>query len=102
MTAGRRASLIAGLFMALVAFTLPAAGDVPDAAPFHPSPAFSLGGPLSDGLLGGTTLVCPLHDNAFDLRTGAPLTGNCPLRTYPVRATEDGRIMLERVAEPAE
>jgi nitrite reductase (NADH) small subunit len=51
-------------------------------------------GPLADGLLGGTLLVCPLHDRTFDLRTGEALTGECQLRTYPVRATEDGRIML--------
>ena len=55
------------------------------------------GGPLSDGLLGGATLVCPLHDIAFDLRTGESLTGHCRLRTYPVRTTEDGRLILESV-----
>ena len=27
-------------------------------------------GPLADGLLGGTTLMCPLHDRTFDLKTG--------------------------------
>jgi nitrite reductase (NADH) small subunit len=53
------------------------------------------GGPLSDGLLGGATLVCPLHDTTFDLRTGDSLTGDCRLRIYPVRATADGQIMLE-------
>ena len=26
-------------------------------------------GPLADGLLGGATIVCPLHDRTFDLRT---------------------------------
>ena len=55
------------------------------------------GGPLADGILGGTLLVCPLHDTTFDLRTGVSVTSNCRLRTYPVRAAEDGRIMLERV-----
>ncbi len=59
-------------------------------------------GPLADGLLGGTMLVCPLHDTTFDLRTGESTAGDCRLRTYPVRATEDGRIMLERVAVSAE
>ncbi len=55
-------------------------------------------GPLADGLLGGTLLVCPLHEKTFDLRTGASVTGDCAsLRTYPVRATADGRIMLESV-----
>jgi nitrite reductase (NADH) small subunit len=59
-------------------------------------------GPLADGLLGGTMLVCPLHDTTFDLRTGESTTSSCRLRTYPVRADEDGRIMLERIAVPAE
>ena len=51
-------------------------------------------GPLADGLLGGTLLVCPLHDTTFDLRTGASVNADCQLRTYPVRASEDGRILL--------
>jgi nitrite reductase (NADH) small subunit len=55
------------------------------------------GGPLSDGLLGGTLLVCPLHDKTFDLRTGEDVAGDCRLRTYPVRVEADGRIMLECV-----
>lgn len=58
-------------------------------------------GPLADGLLGGTMLVCPLHDTTFDLRTGESVAGGYKLRTYPVRAAEDGRIMLARVGEPA-
>jgi nitrite reductase (NADH) small subunit len=57
-------------------------------------------GPLADGLLGGTLLVCPLHDLTFDLRTGLSVAGDCRLRTYPVRAADDGRIMLAQA--PAE
>lgn len=60
------------------------------------------GGPLADGLLGGTLLVCPLHDTTFDLRTGESVAGNCRVQTYPVRAAEDGRIILEPVAVAAE
>ena len=59
-------------------------------------------GPLADGLLGGTLLVCPLHDTTFDLRTGGSTTSDCRLETYPVRADADGRIMLERIAVSAE
>lgn len=59
-------------------------------------------GPLADGLLGGTLLVCPLHDTTFELRTGAAVAGDYCLRTYPVRAAEDGRLMLGLVSEPAE
>ena len=51
-------------------------------------------GPLADGLLGGDTLVCPLHGWRFDLRTGAALYGECGLTTYPVRVTRDGELML--------
>jgi nitrite reductase (NADH) small subunit len=58
-------------------------------------------GPLADGLLGGTLLVCPLHERTFDLRTGVSVAGDCQVRTYPVREAEDGRIMLALVPEPA-
>ena len=53
-----------------------------------------LGGPLADGLVGGATLICPLHERSFDLRTGAGLGDSCSLKTYPVRATVDGAILL--------
>jgi nitrite reductase (NADH) small subunit len=52
------------------------------------------GGPLADGLLGGTTLICPLHSWTFDITTGAALMGSCGLATYPVRLSEDGQIVL--------
>jgi nitrite reductase (NADH) small subunit len=51
-------------------------------------------GPLADGLLGSNLLVCPLHERTYDLRTGEAVNADCRLRTYPVRAAEDGRIML--------
>ncbi|MEP6716927.1 MAG: Rieske (2Fe-2S) protein [Terriglobia bacterium] len=47
------------------------------------------GGPLADGLVGGTTLICPLHGWKFDLTTGAALFGECGLKTFPVRVDED-------------
>jgi nitrite reductase (NADH) small subunit len=52
------------------------------------------GGPLADGLIGGTTLICPLHSWKFDLATGEPLFGDCGIKTYPVRVDEAGRVML--------
>jgi nitrite reductase (NADH) small subunit len=52
------------------------------------------GGPLADGLLGGDTLICPLHSWKFDLTTGTPLMGNCSITTYAVRLTESGQILL--------
>ncbi len=46
------------------------------------------GGPLADGLVGGTTLICPLHAWKFDLTTGQALFGDCGLKTYPVRVDD--------------
>ena len=51
-------------------------------------------GPLADGLVGGTTVVCPLHDRIFDLATGAPIVGECSIQVYPVRVAQDGAILL--------
>jgi nitrite reductase (NADH) small subunit len=55
------------------------------------------GGPLADGLVGETTVVCPLHSSKFDLSSGKPLggpAGDCPIKTYPVRVDAQGRIVL--------
>ena len=52
------------------------------------------GGPLADGLVGGTTLICPLHAWKFDLTTGEALFGDCGIKTFPVRVDECGRIIL--------
>jgi nitrite reductase (NADH) small subunit len=51
-------------------------------------------GPLADGLVGGTTLICPLHSWKFDLATGEVLFGDCGIKTLPVRVDEAGRIIL--------
>ena len=53
------------------------------------------GGPLSDGLIGGTTLVCPLHSWKFDLKTGEALLGSCGLKTYPIRLDERKQVILD-------
>jgi nitrite reductase (NADH) small subunit len=52
------------------------------------------GGPLAEGLLGGSTLICPLHAWKFDLSTGAVVAGDCGIKTYPVRANDAGEIRL--------
>lgn len=52
-------------------------------------------GPLSDGLLGGTTLVCPLHEWTFDLTSGMALQGSCGIHVYPVRVEGAGDVVLE-------
>lgn len=52
-------------------------------------------GPLADGLLGGSTLVCPLHAWKFDLRTGRSEAGQCTLETYPARSSRSGQIVID-------
>lgn len=53
------------------------------------------GGPLADGLLGGGTLICPLHSLKFDLATGQALNGDCSLKVYPVRLSATGQLQIE-------
>ena len=56
-------------------------------------------GPLCDGLVGGTTLVCPLHDRTFDLKSGHGLSHpEMSLQTFPVRLASDGTIWLMAVS----
>ena len=53
------------------------------------------GGPLADGLVGGGTVVCPLHAHRFDLRNGNAVGRECPaLTTYPIEVTPEGRLLL--------
>ena len=52
------------------------------------------GGPLADGLLGGTTLICPLHGWKFDLKTGQALFGDCGLKTFHVTLDASQQIVL--------
>ena len=63
-------------------------------------------GPLADGLLGGTVLMCPLHDRTFDLKSGCGTSHEqLGLATYPARVSE-GQIWLRpeptRAREAAE
>lgn len=51
-------------------------------------------GPLADGLVGGMTVVCPLHERTFDLRTGEGVGHDDRVASYPVRVGDDGAIML--------
>ena len=51
-------------------------------------------GPLADGLVGGTTLICPLHSWKFDLATGNALFGDCGVKAYPVRIDEAEEMIL--------
>lgn len=51
-------------------------------------------GPLADGLLGSTTIVCPLHERVYDLRTGEEMGADCRLTTYPARISDAGTIIV--------
>jgi nitrite reductase (NADH) small subunit len=59
------------------------------------------GGMLADGLLGGCTLICPLHALKFDLTSGRALNGDCSVKTYPVRLGSAGQIVVD-LGEPAQ
>lgn len=52
------------------------------------------GGPLSEGIVHGTSVTCPLHNWVFDMNSGqAQGADNGMVRTYAVRA-EAGRILI--------
>jgi nitrite reductase/ring-hydroxylating ferredoxin subunit len=44
--------------------------------------------------MGGTTLICPLHSWKFDLVTGKAASGDCGLKTFPVRLNAKGQIVI--------
>ncbi|WP_170461447.1 nitrite reductase small subunit NirD [Ruegeria arenilitoris] len=53
------------------------------------------GGPLSEGIVHGQSVTCPLHNWVFDLNTGeAQGSDEGRITTYPVRL-EGGRILLD-------
>ncbi|MCG7519822.1 nitrite reductase small subunit NirD [Ruegeria sp. Ofav3-42] len=53
------------------------------------------GGPLSEGIVHGQSVTCPLHNWVFDLNTGeAQGADDGRITTYPVRL-EGGRILLD-------
>lgn len=53
-----------------------------------------LGGPLADGLIDGGTVICPLHDRVYDLRSGGGVNTDCQVQTYPARVEADGVIVV--------
>ena len=61
------------------------------------------GGPLADGIVSGTHVVCPLHAWRLSLETGKGATGpsaaSC-VETFRTRV-EDGIVMLELSVEQA-
>jgi len=53
------------------------------------------GGPLADGIVGGSSLVCPLHEKVFDLTTGTCSDGSCVIAVYPIQQSADGGLTVE-------
>lgn len=53
------------------------------------------GGPLSEGIVHGTSVTCPLHSWVFSLETGlAQGADKGEIATYPVKV-EAGRLILD-------
>src|SRR5690242_17577548 len=48
------------------------------------------GGPLCDGIVSGTTVVCPLHGWRFDLESGMAARASLPacVTTFPTRVLD--------------
>lgn len=60
------------------------------------------GGPLAEGIVSGTTVVCPLHAWKVDVETGAVKNAQSAIpciETFPTRV-EAGVILLKLPAEP--
>jgi nitrite reductase [NAD(P)H] small subunit len=54
------------------------------------------GGPLCDGIVSGTTVVCPLHGWRFDLDSGMATRASSPacINTFPTRV-ENGVVLVD-------
>ena len=52
------------------------------------------GGPLADGQIDGSVVVCPLHQYTFSLDDGTCASGIDSVRTYPA-AVVDGKVTVD-------
>ncbi|MBY5987045.1 nitrite reductase small subunit NirD [Roseovarius atlanticus] len=51
-------------------------------------------GPLSEGIVHGQSVTCPLHNWVFDLETGQAQGEEGKIATYPLKV-EDGRVLID-------
>lgn len=51
-------------------------------------------GPLSEGIVHGQSVTCPLHNWVFDLNTGQAQGEEGAVTTFPVQV-QDGRILID-------
>ena len=52
------------------------------------------GGPLSEGIVHGQSVTCPLHNWVFDLNTGQAKGEDGAIAVYPTRV-EAGRVLID-------
>ncbi|WP_371156935.1 nitrite reductase small subunit NirD [Jannaschia sp. 2305UL9-9] len=52
------------------------------------------GGPLSEGIVHGQSITCPLHNWVFDLNTGQAQGEDAAITTFGVKI-EDGRVLID-------
>jgi nitrite reductase (NADH) small subunit len=52
------------------------------------------GGPLSEGIVHGQSVTCPLHNWVFDLNSGQAQGEDGRIATYPLRV-EGGRVLID-------
>lgn len=59
-----------------------------------------LGGPLADGLVDDTMVVCPLHGRAYDLLTGAESQGGAAATPWRVSVDDQGVVQVGEPGAP--
>ncbi len=52
------------------------------------------GGPLSEGIVHGQSVTCPLHNWVFDLNTGQAASEDGAITTFLV-LVQDGRVLID-------
>lgn len=52
------------------------------------------GGPLSEGIVHGQSVTCPLHNWVFDLNTGRAKDEDGAITTFPAQV-RDGRVLVD-------